>query len=63
MEKDTLVLIPLALFASLFISCTKKTPAEQAFKPRLATDTKCQITIAGNYKNFEALVNFTRMLS
>ena len=55
MKKNTLVLMALALFAILFISCNKKSSAAKNFTPRLAGDTKCQIHIAGNYKNFEAL--------
>ena len=55
MKKITLAIVTLSLLAGLFTSCNKKSAAEKAFKPRLATDTKCQIHIAGNYKNFEAL--------
>ena len=55
MKKTTLPILALSLFTGLFLSCTKKSAAEKSFKPRLATETKCQITIAGNYKNFEAL--------
>ena len=55
MKKTTLLILALSLFTGIFFSCNKKTAAEKAFKPRLATDTKCQINIAGNYKNFEAL--------
>ena len=55
MKKTTLPILALSLFTGLFFSCNKKTAAEKAFKPCLATDTKCQINIAGNYKNFEAL--------
>ena len=55
MKKTTLPILALSLFTGLFFSCTKKSVTEKAFKPRLATDTKCQINIAGNYKNFEAL--------
>ena len=54
MKKITLAIVTLSLLAGLFLSCNKKSAAK-AFKPRLATDTKCQINIAGNYKNFEAL--------
>lgn len=50
----TAALMTLALTTGLF-SCNKKQEQETAFKPRLDPDTKCQITIAGNYKNFEAL--------
>ena len=50
----TATLMTLALTTGLF-SCNKKQEQVTAFKPRLDPDTKCQITIAGNYKNFEAL--------
>ncbi len=55
MKKITLAIVTLSLVAGLLTSCNKKSAAARAFKPRLATDTKCQINIAGNYKNFEAL--------
>jgi multiple sugar transport system substrate-binding protein len=41
--------------AALFSSCNKNKGGKSAFTPRLSPDTKCRITIAGNYKNFEAL--------
>ena len=55
MKKITLAIITLAFFTGLFLSCSKKQNGEAEFKPRLATDTKCQIRVVGNYKNFEAL--------
>ena len=47
--------IVLALLTGLLVSCSKKQSQSAKFKPGLAVDTKCQIHIAGNYKNFEAL--------
>ena len=43
------------LVCGLCMSCQKKEGAKSAFKARLSPDTKCRISIAGNYKNFEAL--------
>jgi multiple sugar transport system substrate-binding protein len=52
------VLIPALVFS--FASCTaKETPAaskgEEAFTPRLDTNTDCSVNVAGHYNNFEAL--------
>ena len=55
MKKITLAIITVSLLAGLFLSCNKKSSTSRAFSPRLAADTKCQVHIVGNYKNFEAL--------
>lgn len=47
--------VSLILLGILLSSCRKKNEDSQDFKPRLATDAKYEIHIAGNYKNFEAL--------
>ncbi len=46
-------LIVICIISSLF-SCKKKNE-ETVFSPQLETQTKCEIEIAGNYYNFEAL--------
>ena len=53
MKKITLAILTLSLFAGFLVSCKKS--SAKVFKPRLAPETKCQIHIVGNYKNFEAL--------
>ena len=56
MRRISLTIITISLAAGVFLSSCKKGGADSGkFKPSLSTDTKCQIRIAGNYKNFEAL--------
>ena len=48
------ILIFCAIVSLEIVSCNKHTK-ETAFVPRLDTQTKCKIEIAGRYQNFEAL--------
>lgn len=56
--KNKLTKISFVLFIVLCICCLgtcKKKSNDDAFIPKLDTQTKCKIEIAGNYFNFEAL--------
>lgn len=56
--KNELTKISFVLFVVLCICCLgacKKKINDDAFIPKLDTQTKCKIEIAGNYYNFEAL--------
>lgn len=53
-NKLTLISLIFICFLISLISCRKKS-TEAAFAPRLNTETKCKIEIAGRYQNFEAL--------
>ena len=52
--KNCSILIFCAIVNLGFVSCNKH-KKETAFVPRLDTQTKCRIEIAGRYQNFEAL--------
>lgn len=43
------------LQSGLILSCKGKESDSKKFQPRFSANTSCQIRIAGNYKNFEAL--------
>lgn len=58
MKKKEFTKIIMGLFlltGLLLVSCKGKRADAKKFKPRLDIETKSQITIVGNYKNFEAL--------
>lgn len=54
LAKNCSILILCALVILEFVSCNQQ-KKETAFVPRLDTQTKCKIEIAGRYENFEAL--------
>ncbi len=54
MKKFLCLILSLCMVLSL-AACSKKQEGGAGFKPALDKDTKCSITIAGSYDNFEAL--------
>ncbi len=54
MKKFLCLILSLGMVLSL-AACGKKQEGDAGFKPALNKDTKCSITIAGSYDNFEAL--------
>ena len=54
MKKFLCIILSLCMVLSL-AACSKKQEGSAGFKPALDKDTKCSITIAGSYDNFEAL--------
>lgn len=55
MTRKVLVFVSVISLVFGLMACGQKSAESAEFKPKLSTETSCQLTVAGNYSNFESL--------
>ncbi len=55
MTRKVLVFVSVITLVFGLMACGQKSAESAEFKPKLSTETSCQLTVAGNYSNFESL--------